>query len=81
MTDLLSETEQSYTLVPLVQMLDGVYDVKSWLTPYIEDIHGHSSPHCFKFIKSNTEVLLYYKNWSDSSWCPDTSALKILKVN
>lgn len=66
---------------PFVKLLEGVYDVKSWLLPHIEDIHGHTAPHCFKFIKIGNEVLLYYKNWSDSSWCQDTSAIKILKVH
>ena len=54
--DLLSETRESTTPQPHATSLSEVHDVKSWIAASMEDVHGHSTPHCFKFIKRGEEV-------------------------
>ena len=76
---LLSATSNSYTPHPKVKLLEFVYDVKSWLSPHIEDLHGHTQPHCFKFVlNSDGYSEMYYKNWSHDVW--SENGLILLKV-
>ena len=45
--DLHSVTEQSFTPEPITAQIQAIHDVRSWLIPHIEDLHGHSQPHAF----------------------------------
>lgn len=66
---------------PNVLVLSDVADVKEWLSPCLESLRGHSSPHCFKFIThASGEVKMYYKRWSSNPWCTDEEAVVLLKV-
>ena len=72
-------TEQSYTPHPTVKILPYVYDVKSWLAPHIEDLHGHTQPHCFKFTRDREGcAVMHFKNWSSDLW--SSECLNLLKV-
>ena len=70
----------SFTPKPETELLECVHDVRNWLAPNIADIHGHTDPHCFKFLYCNTEnkALMYYRNWSDEQWSKD--GLQVLMV-
>ena len=68
----------SFTPKPLTELLDQVFDVRNWLAPNINDIHGHTDPHCFRFSLINGIAQMHYKNWSDDSWSKD--GITILKV-
>ena len=73
-------TTESYSPHPKVELLKYVYDVREWLTTSIVDLHGHTQPHCFKFIlNSNESSEMFYKNWSHDEWSQE--GLKLLKVN
>ena len=78
--DLLKQTKLCTTPEPNAIVLTEVKNVKSWLTPTLEDIHGHSTPHCFKFIKSCGEVKMFFKHWSKDPWCDESQAVTLLKV-
>ena len=83
-SDLQEQISLSSTPSPKVKVLDSVLDVKAWLTPSLENMHGHSGPHCFKFIPvtegDTTNVLMYYRNWTSDPWCETSEALQLLKV-
>ena len=48
--DLFRETASSTSPNPKVSFIEEVFDVRSWLNVCLESLHGHSSPHCFKFV-------------------------------
>ncbi len=78
---MMTETELSITPQPNVVILREVRNVKEWIQPSLEDLHGHSSPHCFRFIKDEAgDVRMFYKNWSSDPWCDEVDAVKLLKV-
>lgn len=61
-----------------------VYDIKSWIAPHLEEIHGHTAPHIFHFQVNHSKkrAELRYKNWSNEPWYPteDKDGLILLKV-
>ena len=38
-------------LVPECQILDGIWDFKDWMKPFLGKIENHSKYHAFKFSK------------------------------
>lgn len=64
-----------------VSTLQYVYDIRKWLTPAIDDIQYHTTPHIFRF-KRNADGRgeMHYKHWSSDDWRPKDSGLLILKV-
>ena len=74
---------QSSTPVPKTSLLDGVWDFKSWIQPYMNDIKYHSKYICFRFtLNSSTgKAELHYKKFSNSSWEPKEEHLQILSVS
>ena len=45
--------------------LSNVFDVKLWLTSYLENLHQHTQPHVFKFSQNlSGKADLHYKKWS-----------------
>lgn len=76
---LIDATTMSYSPHPKVELLKYVYDVRAWLTPSIEDLHGHTQPHCFKFtLNANGHAEMFYKNRSGDGWSKD--GVLLLKV-
>ena len=70
----------STTPEPIV-VLREIQDIKAWIKSSLEDIHGHSTPHCFKFQNNaKGEVIMFSKNWSSNPWCNEQDAVKLLKV-
>lgn len=77
----MKETADSTTPKPKVVNLIEVRDVKSWVSPCLESLHGHTDPHCFKFVEvAGDDVRMYFKRWSSDPWCDDDDALSTLKV-
>ena len=78
---LMKETLHSTTPQPKVQNLTEVRDVKSWLS--LKEFHGHSTPHCFKFVtlSSSGSVKMFFKRWSSDLWCTDEEAVSVLEVS
>ena len=72
-------TAQSFTPQPVTILLESVYDVRSWLLPYIDELQGHSQPHCFRFtLNQDGKSEMHYKKWSDDGWSKE--GLLLLKV-
>lgn len=64
----------------LFDRFDSLYDVKQWMTDFMEPIHNHSNPHIFQFKKdSDKKVRMYYKKWDSDSWMP-TKGIQLMKV-
>ena len=48
-----------------------LYDIKSWMKPYIDTPHGHTNPHNFLFRQNrNGRAEMLYRNWSSDPWLP-----------
>ena len=76
--DLQKETALSTTPEPIVVILREIRDIKTWIKSSLENIHGHSTPHCFKFQKNATgrdNVLQKLEQWSLVWWagCSETA--------
>ncbi|XP_063954176.1 uncharacterized protein LOC135153857 [Lytechinus pictus] len=52
--------------------LGQVFDIKTWLEPYLNPISQHSAQHAFRLTRSKDgPVLLHYKQWNqDPDWLP-----------
>ena len=63
--------------------LKHILDIKSWLSPYLEEIHGHTIPHVFLFRRDSEGRAVMFtkhtKHWLHEDWEPNRG-LKILKV-
>ena len=63
--ELFTEMEKAYTPSPTCEQLLHMFDVKEWMHGHVVDgISGHVHQHQFKFIKSNGNVVTFYKKWS-----------------
>ena len=64
--------------------LEYIFDIKNWIAPHLDEIHGHTAPHIFRFrLNHSKRAEMHYKNWTHESWEPsDTSddGLLLLKV-
>ena len=57
-----------------------MYDVKEWLDPHSDDLHKHVKPHCFKFVRDNTnKAVMYYRKWSGEDWMGPVQLLKVIE--
>ena len=66
---------------PTAHLLESIYDIKSWIIPHLNNLHGHSQPHCFKFILNDQgKAVMYFRNWTTSPWCTEEEAAVVLKV-
>ncbi|XP_074628853.1 uncharacterized protein LOC141886566 isoform X1 [Acropora palmata] len=46
-----------------------VYDIRSWVEDYAEELHAHTVPKCFKFKCNDAgKAEMYYRNWSHEEW-------------
>ena len=78
----------SFTPEPISADLSHVWDVKSWLKPYIPALQNHSRHHSFRFQKgkgiNEKNIEMTYRNWSKSTrkeWLPsDSSPVCMLDV-
>ena len=44
-------------------MLKIVYDIKSWISDYCEELHEHTVPKCFKFTSNEDgKAVMHYRN-------------------
>ena len=57
--------KDSYTPSPKIIELEEVHDIKKWVGKSIEEIHGHTAPHHYRFKRVGDEVEMTYKHWSD----------------
>lgn len=79
---LLQGCKESNRSVKVCKIIQNIRDVKGWLLPNTEQLHNHSHPHIFKFVKGAQDTAeMYYKRWNEDSWEPvEHQGLKLLKV-
>ena len=60
--------------------LKYVFDIKNWIAPHLDEIHGHTVPHVFRFtLNHSKKAEMHYKHWSHEQWQPE-HGLILLKV-
>ena len=63
---------------PKLYMLKMVYDIKSWISDYCEELHKHTVPECFKFtLNEDGKAVMHYRNWSHEPWKEPLVMLKV----
>ena len=78
--ELASALQASYTPMPQICEIMETYDIKDLFQPHLEDIHGHTGPHHYRFRLVGEEVEFKYKNWStDKEWLPVSENIRIFK--
>ena len=66
---------------PETHFMEEMYNIKSWILPHINELHGHSQPHCFKFVLNyEDKAVMYFRNWTSDPWCSEEEAMVVLKV-
>lgn len=68
--DLLEAMESCLTIIKALPfLLDMVYDIKEWITPHSEELHAHTQPKSFKFVRDEQgHCVMYYRNYSHMRW-------------
>ena len=60
--------------------LKYIFDIKSWISPCLEEIHGHTAPHVFLFRRNaDRKAVMFTKKWSHEEWEPE-GGFRILEV-
>lgn len=68
---------------PIVYLNTELFDIKTWLSPFISKFKGHTGPHCYHFTRdTENNVVFKYKKWSsgDDDWLPNGQGIQIFKV-
>lgn len=61
-----------------VFLLDVVYNIKEWLEPHAEELHYHTEPKCFQFVRNTAgKCEIYYRNNSHMPWEGPVIVLKV----
>jgi hypothetical protein len=56
-------------ILPNSELLNNIFDVKSWLSPEIKNLVGVSEPLHFKFERSVSGIInIFYKGQHNSKW-------------
>jgi len=59
-------------------LLDAVYDIKEWLQSHAEQLHDHTQPKCFKFVRNvSGKCEMSYRNYSHMPWEGPVVILKV----
>ena len=59
-------------------LLDVVYNIKEWLSPHAEELHAHTQPKSFKFVRDEQgHCIMYYRNYSHMKWEGPQRLLKV----
>ena len=73
----------SYTPNPSTVYVDNIYDMKSWLRPYVSTFQNHGTPHVFRFRKNGKgEVEMVYRllaGGEHKEWLPTGEPFVIMK--
>lgn len=68
--DLLQAMESCLAIIKAFPfLLDVVYNIKEWLLPHAEELHAHTQPKSFKFVRDEEgHCIMYYRNYSHMKW-------------
>lgn len=79
--DLLQLIHRSSSPNPVAELIQGVWDFKKWMEPYLALIEGHSKYHVFRFtLDASKRAVLHYKQFSTMPWEPKNSGVYMLSV-
>ena len=56
--DLVQKIHTSFKPNPEVQLLEGVWDFKEWMKPFLGKVEHHSKYHVFRFTKTSSKVYM-----------------------
>lgn len=78
----MNAVQSCYSDVAEANLIEHMFDVKTWLAKCLLPLHNHSYPHIFRFSTGESgEVVMHYKEWSESSWEPcGSSGITLFKV-
>ena len=64
-------------------LLSEMFDAKAWLQPHMEQLHNHTNPHIFRFVKGRDgHCYMQWKHWNHNQWEPmEGLGISLLKVN
>ena len=64
-------------------LLSEMFDAKAWLQPHMEQLHNHTNPHIFRFVKGRDGCCyMQWKHWNHNQWEPKEGlGISLLKVN
>ena len=71
----MQQIDISYDHPHNTERLSYIFDIKTWLIPFINRLEQHSRPHAFKFQLSDdgSEVDMWYRHWSSKGdWVGDS---------
>ncbi|XP_067021207.1 uncharacterized protein [Acropora muricata] len=68
--DLLQAMESCLAIIKAFPfLLDVVYNIKEWLLPHAEELHAHTKPKSFKFVRyEEGHCIMYYRNYLHMKW-------------
>jgi len=66
---------------PVAFRLVQMFYVSAWMKECRETLHEHMDPLCFKFIKMNPRVVIYYRKWSKNEWMGPVNILKVISLS
>ena len=73
----------SYTPNPSTVYVDNIYDMKSWIRPYVATFQHHGTPHVFRLKKNGKgEVEMVYRLFAGGErkeWLPKEEPFIIMK--
>ncbi|XP_068734106.1 uncharacterized protein [Montipora capricornis] len=77
--DLLRAMESCLTTIKAFPfLLDIVFDVKEWFSPHENELHSHTHPKCFKFVRNEGgSCVMFYRNYSHMKWEGPQQILKV----
>lgn len=58
----LLKTEASMDPQPKAVLIKEIYDVRSWIATNLNELHGHSQPHCYKFALNRDGKAVMFTN-------------------
>jgi hypothetical protein len=61
--------------------LKYVYDVKDRIGESVGDMHDHTAPKNFKFVKLDGKASMFYRAWSHDPWMGPVVVLKVRDWN
>lgn len=75
--DLTSNIEECMHLPrPITFRLAQMFDISTWMKTCRETLHDLVHPHCFKFTKKDSKVVMYYRKWSCDNCMGPVTILK-----
>lgn len=82
--DFESAIQAGYTPSPTFELIESVADYKSLIEPIVADVHRHTKPLCFRFLKHESGyAVMHYRHRSTDKWLPDKKdeLLRLLTVS